>query len=564
MVIKLFRNLSVKIRSDSLLISMQSRSMADAIVTVKEGRLRGAVKNLYNSSDYYSFKGIPYAQPPVGKLRFKAPHPPQPWQGILDATKHGPVCPQAAPTKEILEGDENCLFLNIYTRSLKSDSKIPVMIYIHGGGFLSGSGDDELYGPKFLLNHKVILVTINYRLEVFGFLCLDTPEVPGNAGLKDQIAAFKWVRNNISQFGGDPENVTIFGESAGGASVTFNMLSSMSKGLFNKAISQSGVCLHDWAYHVDAKTRAFRIGKVLGKETNDTEELLEFLQSVPSKELIGMNYKVASEDEKRRGLPIRFGPVVEKKFDNTEAFLTENPLDLLISGKFQPVPLIIGYNSREGILLSYSELKKIDFTNKFPSFLVPAEIARKVSEEKLKEFGERIKAFYCPNRDMNSNDVNIISDIVTDIYFIHGIYRFSNFYSKFVKEIYMYRFNLDTELNCFKSLIGLTEYKGACHADELFYLFNNNMNEDIYEKKDNLRQYVHMMTKTWTDFAKTGIPTPDSILGVKWTPYTSRNKEYLSIDNELAMDKGAEKERLEFWTKLYSDAGLPSDIISKL
>lgn len=378
------------------------------------------------------------------------------------------------------------------------------MIYIHGGGFLTGSGDDDMYGPKFLLNHNIVLVTLNYRLEAFGFLCLDTPEVPGNAGLKDQTAAFRWVKNNIPHFGGDPENVTIFGESAGGASVTFHMLSSASEGLFAKAISQSGVCIHDWAYDLDGKTRAFRIGKALGKEANDTEELLEFLQNVPARKLIGVNLKAASEDEKHRGLPLHLRPVIEKKFENTQAFLTEHPIDLLMSGKFHPVPFMIGYNSAEGLIVSYSDIKKVDFTNKFPSFLVPAEIARKVPETKLKKFGRRVKQFYCPNRDLNAEDVEIVTNIASDTHFIYGIYRMSDLYSAHSKSVYMYRFNLSTELNRFKSLFGLMEYAGACHVDELCYLFDSVMNRDVYEEQASLRQYVYMMTKMWTDFAKTG------------------------------------------------------------
>ncbi|XP_023937851.2 juvenile hormone esterase isoform X2 [Bicyclus anynana] len=539
-------------------------TQANPIVTVKEGSLCGTVNKLYNGVNYYSFKGIPYAQPPVGRLRFKAPLPVQPWEGVLDATKHGPNCPQTNATREILEGDENCLFLNVYTRSLKDDSKLPVMVYIHGGGYMTGSGDDDMYGPKFLLIQNVILVTINYRLEAFGFLCLDTPEVPGNAGLKDQVAAFRWVKNNISKFGGDPENITIFGESAGGASVTFHMLSPMSKGLFNKAISQSGVCLNDWAYDAEAKTRAFKVGKILGKETTDPEELLEYLQSVPAKRFIALNFKVGSEDEKYRGLHVRFGPVVEKKFDETEGFLTEQPLDLLCSGKFNPVPFIIGYNTREGLVVAHSEAKKHNILNKFPSFFVPAEIKRNVSEEKLEEFGERIKAFYCPGRDLTLDDYDILSDIATDLYFMFGINRMADLCSAYCKSVYMYRFNLCTELNRFKSLVGMTDYEGACHVDELFYLFNNVMNEDIYKEKVHLKKYVYMITKMWADFAKTGNPTPESSLGVKWTPYTPHRKEYLNIDDKLEMSSGADRQRVQFLTKLYTEAGLPCYVKSNL
>lgn len=135
------------------------------------------------------------------------------------------------------------------------------MVYIHGGAYLYGSGNDDIHGPEFLLQHDITLVTFNYRLEALGFLCLDTPEIPGNAGMKDQVAALRWVQENIEKFGSDPHNVTIFGESAGGTSVTYHLLSSMSNGLFHKVIAQSGVCISDWAQGKYGKDRALRAAK---------------------------------------------------------------------------------------------------------------------------------------------------------------------------------------------------------------------------------------------------------------------------------------------------------------
>ncbi|KOB56298.1 Carboxylesterase CXE23, partial [Operophtera brumata] len=164
--------------------SITDHDIDDPIVTVKQGQLQGSILKLLNDSPYFSFKGIPYAQPPVGDLRFKAPLPPTPWSGIRNATEHGSYCTQYdMNTNQILNGSEDCLFLNVYTKSLHPHAKIPVMVYIHGGAFMSGSGDTDTYGPEFLIQHDVILVTMNYRLEVLGFLCLDTPEVPGNAGM---------------------------------------------------------------------------------------------------------------------------------------------------------------------------------------------------------------------------------------------------------------------------------------------------------------------------------------------------------------------------------------------
>ncbi|CAH0728029.1 unnamed protein product, partial [Brenthis ino] len=526
------------------------------VVALKEGNIRGAVKQLNDGTQYYSFKGIRYAQAPVGKLRFKAPLPITPWEGIRDAIHHGSVCPQLdLQTGETLEGNEDCLFLNVYTTSLDANKKIPVMFFIHGGGFTSGSGNSQIYGPKFLLQHNVVIVTINYRLEVLGFLCLDTLEVPGNAGLKDQVAALRWVQNNICQFGGDPENVTIFGESAGGASVTYHMISPLSHGLFHKAISQSGVCLTDWAYEINAAERAFKVGKILGKHTNDPEELLQFLQSVPATDLISMTYKTQTREEKYRGLPIHFAPVVEKFSD--KAFLSERPLDLMLRGKFYKVPFIAGYNSSEGMMMITTDVKRLNIRNQTPSYFVPRELVQMISEQKLKEFGDRIKQFYYRNRDLTEQDTEIICNINSDLHFVYGITKFAEYYSEYCKTIYLYRFNLDTELNFFKMILGVPSEKGACHADDLFYLFNNMTNKEKCEEQEKLRKLVYMMTKLWTDFAKTGNPTPDDRWGLRWRPYTD-NKEYLKIDETLSMGKCDEKERIDFWDKLYGEAGIPS------
>ncbi|XP_026486244.2 carboxylic ester hydrolase-like [Vanessa tameamea] len=535
-----------------------SSAMNNAIVTVKEGKLQGTIQNLPDGTKYYSFKGIPYAQPPIGKLRFKAPKPLMPWNGILKAIDHGPVCPQTdLLTRNILEGSENCLFLNIYTQSLQSDSKIPVMIFIHGGGFQAGSGNSDMLGPEFLIQHNVILVTINYRLEAFGFLCLDIPEVPGNAGLKDQIAAFYWIKNNIAQFGGDPENITIFGESAGGASVTYHMISPIAEGLFQKAIAQSGTFLADWAFQDNAKENAFKIGKYLGNNTNDPYELLELLQSVPSNKLAGITYNIMTQEEKVRGMPMIFTPVVEKEFSDHEAFLNRNPIDMLMSGKIQKIPFLTGYTTGEGLISVPNELKKLEVKNKFPSYFLPKQISMAISEDKAKELGDRIKQFYFENRDITRNDTEQLAIIGGLQLIVYDIYRFLHFYTNVCETVYMYRFNLVSDLNLIKIMLGLEASNGACHADDVFYIFNNiNSREQCQEQKI-LRDHVYMVTKFWSDFAKTGNPTPDDTFNFKWNPYTKSSREYLRIDETLSMGTSDDKIHIDFWNKLFIDAGLP-------
>ncbi|CAH2107814.1 unnamed protein product [Euphydryas editha] len=527
------------------------------VVLIKSGKIQGAVKYLLNGSKYYSFKGIPYAQPPVGKLRFKDPLPLKTWDGVFNAMDHGKVCPQNIfLSSNIIEGSENCLFLNVYTQSLLPDSKLPVFFYIHGGAFISGSGDTDMHGPEFLLQHDVVLVTINYRLEAFGFLCLDIPEVPGNAGLKDQVAALHWVKNNVSQFGGDPENITIWGGSAGGASVTYHMISPMTKGLFHKAISQSGTFLSEWTNQTDGKERAFKVGKYLGKDTDDPYELLEFLQSVPAYKLIGMSRKLETHLEKLMALPTHFTPVIEKEFPNTEAFITDKPINLLISKKVHDVPHIAGYCSAEGLLVAKRELKNLNVKNTLPFYFLTKELFDIESKDKVVEFGNRIKKFYFDNKHLTSNDIETIGHLFTDPHMLYGIHKYAFYCAEACKSFYMYRFNLDTDLNIMKQKIGYGTKTGACHGDDLFYFFKNHLNSDKYQNQQKLKEHVNMLTKIWTNFAKTGNPTPDNRWNIIWKPYTRSSKEYLRIDNTLSMGKGDDEERINFWNELYAEAGL--------
>ncbi|XP_049866213.1 esterase FE4-like [Pectinophora gossypiella] len=403
-------------------------NMSDPIVTVKQGKLQGDQLKLLNGSPYYSFKGIPYAEVPG---RFLPPKPQSPWQGVKEATEHGPVCPQYdMMVKDFLEGDEhNCLSLNVYTKSLEPSSKLPVVVFFHGGAYASGSGDSTTYGPDFLLQHDVILVTINYRLEVLGFLCLDTPEVPGNNGMRDQVEALRWIKNNIAQFGGDVDNITLFGESAGASSATFHLQSPMSKGLFNKIICNSGVNVADWALGRDPVGRAFRAGKALGKDLTDKNELLEFFRSVEAVKFGRITFKSMTEDEKRRGLPIHFGPVVEKKFDNVEPFLTEEPLDALLAANLQKIPMMTGYNSDEGIVLLPDGLKKLDFFNKNTKYFVPRELASRISEEEMVKLGERIKKLYVGDKDFTEETPRDLAALMSDLHFIYPAHRYTHFYS---------------------------------------------------------------------------------------------------------------------------------------
>jgi para-nitrobenzyl esterase len=219
-------------------------------VKTEQGKARGKT---INDGKVKAFLGLPYAAPPVGDLRWKAPEPPAKWTGERDATKYGAHCAQNTVIADMIFQDgvnsEDCLFLNVYTPGdVTPKSKLPVMFWIHGGGFAGGASSEPRHNGDFLPLKGVVLVTINYRLGVFGFLATadlakEANGASGNYGLLDMVAALEWVKANIREFGGNPDNVTIFGESAGSAAVSTLMASQMAKGLFHRGIGESGGAL---------------------------------------------------------------------------------------------------------------------------------------------------------------------------------------------------------------------------------------------------------------------------------------------------------------------------------
>jgi len=256
--------------------------MADQMTTTNttHGEVQGVEK-----LGCLQFRGIPFAAPPVGKLRWQPPRPAEKWDGVRDATQFGPTCPQNVGTMEAMGGagraamppmSEDCLTLNVWTPAA-DDARRPVMVWVHGGAFSTGSGRTPWYSGHNFARDGIVLVTINYRLNAFGFLrfdgLFDGFQGTGTLGIRDQIAALEWVRDNIANFGGDPSNVTVFGESAGGMSVGTLLASPKAKGLFAKAIPQSGAG-HNSHTEADATTIAKEFLEIVGVEAGDTNALL--------------------------------------------------------------------------------------------------------------------------------------------------------------------------------------------------------------------------------------------------------------------------------------------------
>ncbi|MCZ7576927.1 MAG: carboxylesterase family protein [Dehalococcoidia bacterium] len=317
--------------------------MTDPIATTRHGQVRGVEK-----AGLLNFRGIPFAAPPVGPLRFRAPEPPEPWDGIRDATQNGPISPQAPSPIDLPGGppvqrpmDEDCLTLNVWTPA--ADGSLPVMVWIHGGAFTIGCGAD--FSGRDLAARGAVVITINYRLGPLGFLALpclaDEQGRFTNFGLRDQIAALRWVRENAAAFGGDPGNVTIFGESAGGMSVGALMASPEAKGLFHRAIAQSGAGHH--ALTLEAATgTARRICEILGVSPDDGAGL----RAAPAAELVRASSLCETEDMQRfigRGRVWKptFAPVVDSQA------LRVLPISAVNRGDGSDVPLLVGSNADE-------------------------------------------------------------------------------------------------------------------------------------------------------------------------------------------------------------------------
>lgn len=545
--------------------------MIEHQIRVACGYLNGLVKKtVFNAKKYYSFQGVPFAEPPTGANRFKDPIPCKPWEGVKDATKHGNICPQMHEFERKIMGNEDCLFLNVYTPQIPeengcSHSLLPVMVYIHGGGFTFGSGNEDMHGPDYLIERDIILVTINYRVGIFGFLSLGNSDVPGNAGLKDQNLALRWVRDNIKYFGGDSNNVTLFGESAGAASVHFHCLSPQSAGLFHRVILQSGCALNPWAFCENQVHRAFKMGEILGKKTNDPCEIMEFLRDQPSEILVTHQTKVLTPQERRK-LSFPFVPCKEVA-GTCENFLTETPETLLRCKQFAEVPCIIGITDKEGMIMLKADgdlSSKFEKLNADPQGIVPYDLCL---TDACNDVAKKMKRFYCSDIPFSGDSLMNYIDVCSDVEFLIGIDKTLQYWSsKPTVPIYVYLFTFEGQLGILKAFIKLSMSdvpKGVCHADDLGYVFHNNfLSKDKFpvDKDSKEVDIIDKFCTMWTNFAKTSDPNDDKY-AVEWSCYDEANPSHLVIDEKLQSVKtDILPERTEFWRNMYASVKLTNKL----
>lgn len=409
------------------------------------------------------------------------------------------------------QGSEDCLYLNVYTPDVNPVKSWPVMFWIHGGYFKTGSGNDDIYGPKFLLRHNVILVTFNYRLEILGFLCTHTKDIPGNAGMKDQVAALKWVNKNISNFGGDPNNITLFGESAGAVSICYHLVSPMTKGLFRRVIAQSGVSNMWWGQNTEPRERALALARQLGFYSEEDEKLTEFFKSLPIEALVNINVNITLADVlKPYGGPI-YSIVNEKQFNDEEIFFHGDIHDILANKIIADTEILTGYNCDEGIIL-LPKPKNFDSylvdANNFHEYFVPNSLSGICTISKQLDIGRKIRSFYFESGIVKKQDWKQLSRYISMESFIFDTIQFAKAYAQNKNLLYLYKFSCNSERNLIGGWYGLdvtTEGQQAVgHGDELTYIFDSKLFKENVDMNSDTFRMIENITTLWTNFAKYG------------------------------------------------------------
>eukprot|EP00064_Thunnus_orientalis_P007197 superscaffoldBa00000786_g7217 len=532
-----------------LITTCSSQSEADLIVQTRTGRVRGVRMPVPDRSYVTAFLGIPFAEPPVGKRRFRHAEPKHSWAGLYEANAYPNACYQFVDTtfpgfqgsemwNPNREMSEDCLYLNVWVPSSIRPHNLTVMVWIYGGGFYSGSSSLDVYDGRYLAHSEtVIVVSMNYRIGAFGFLALHgSSEAPGNMGLLDQRMALQWVQDNIHSFGGNPKQVTIFGESAGGASVGFHLLSPDSRPTFTRAILQSGVPNSPWASvsPAEARRRATLLGKLVGCNGGNDTELVDCLRSKSPQELIDQEWQVLPWSALFR---FSFVPVVDGEV------LPDTPDAMLNSGNFKDTQLLLGVNQDEG---SYFLLYGAPGFSKDNESLISREDfleGVKLSVPHANDIGlEAVVLQYTDWMDENNGVKNrdAMDDIVGDHNVICPLAHFARSYAQH---------------NALKANMGGagSGWMGVIHGYEIEFVFGlpleKRLNYTLEEEKLSRR-----MMRYWANFARTGNPNVNHDSSVenkrRWPLFTVSEQKHVGLNTEpLKVHKGLRNQMCAFWNR---------------
>lgn len=488
------------------------------VVEVASGKLEGA---WIHDGAVRSFLGVPYAKPPVGELRWQPPQKPESWKDTRSATEYGGRCAQLESTTlmNAASDNEDCLYLNVWApKAADRDNLLPVMFWIHGGGNVNGSASEPVpyadsgyfyTGENLADEQDVVVVSLNYRLGVFGFLAhaglSDEGSRSGNQGLWDQVFALEWVRDNIEAFGGDPDLVTIFGESAGSFDVCGHVASPETRGLFAQAISQSGGCTTLQPTRVEAEAAADELAKQV--DCDQADDVLGCLRDKSVDELLMAASKLST----------RFAPHVDG------AFWPEQPRDLFDSGDVADVPYVLGSNTDEGTLFTLNAM--IDSEQELEAALKPlvdAPLEQVLEHYPLSEFEHEDKPYQAA-----------LARIVGDARLVCSTYDSAVRYAQTGAPTYMYNFDIPANIP------GL----GATHGSELVYVFgsSSNLSKDQEAAAKRIRTY-------WANLAKHGDPNGDDLK--EWPEFGEQDVR-LNFALETSVVHDFRASQCEFWRGIY-------------
>lgn len=489
-------------------------------VQIDAGKIRGLIVG--PSHDIHAFKGIPFAAPPVGERRWREPVRPENWDGVRDCFTFGNACPQRTPQmmKAIPQMainapySEDCLYLNVWRPAKPKAEKLPVLVWIHGGGYTMGAASQPLYDGESLASKGVVVVSMNYRLGPFGFLAHPalSKEHPhkssGNYGILDQIEALRWVQRNIASFGGDPKRVAIFGESAGGGSVLALMVSPLAKDLFQGAIAQSApeMNLAHLKKSTSDRASAEQVGVELiekcGLSANPTTEEMRALDA----DLLVKTFPSLEVDRKPelelRGIPLPMAPIVD------ETIIPNMPNAVFAAGQENPVPMIIG-NTRDEMTMFFVQTPTPDEASVF--------------QEKIKEdFGPGaaalIKAFPATDKkSIRDAAVHLVSDMVFGAQARHA----ARLHAKNGYPTYRYVFSRGSKQFPLSAM-------GAHHACELAYLFGQPAKPDETDKK-----VVDLLQGYWINFADKSNPNGEGL--PEWPAFALGKDTLIEIEDGVAV-----------------------------
>jgi para-nitrobenzyl esterase len=506
------RRLVIGIVLACALIAASAPAAPARVVPTDSGPVRGV------DSPAVKYLGIPYAAPPVGELRWKPPQPAARWHGPRDASQFGGHCPQAASPFGTESSTEDCLYLNVFTpngkvvqeqkgkQKAKKAKRLPVMVWLHGGGLLVGESDE--YDPRRLVEQGVVVVTLNYRLGLLGFLAhpalsAESPQqASGNYGLMDQQAALGWVQRNIKKFGGNPNNVTIFGQSAGGFSVHAHLASPRSAGLFDRAISQSGAYSPREPSLADAETKGLALAHTVGCEVQ-TEACL---RSIPVETLL------ANQPQ----LPGEIGPNVDGDV------LPQTIRTAFSSGQFNRVPVIEGSTHDEFSLFAALNIEFV--FGQLPNFFYATVVNILVPTLGLDASPAAVVSEY-PLANYSNSMGRALTAIGTDAVFACPARRAAGSLSQFTPT-FTYEFN---DPNAPQLFIGPASFPyGAYHASEVQYLFDVPDQQNAPELNGDQQSLADAMVRYWTQFARGG--TPNAAGSPPWPGYTVATDTHQSLE----------------------------------